>query len=60
MNLYLVDQGELKQIRNPVFSTGDVYLLDDERTLYIWIGSKCSVDEKTSGAAQAIIGNGFT
>ena len=53
MNLYLVDQGELKQIRNPVFSTGDVYLLDDERTLYIWIGSKCSVDEKTSGAAQA-------
>ncbi|MFW9948015.1 MAG: hypothetical protein ACFFDX_14420, partial [Candidatus Odinarchaeota archaeon] len=34
-------------------STGDVYLLDDEKTIYVWIGSKCSVDEKTSGAAQA-------
>ena len=53
MKLYLVDQGALKEITNPVFSTGDVYLLDDERTIYIWIGNHCSVDEKTSGAAQA-------
>ena len=53
MKLYLINKGELAEIKNPVFSTGDVYLLDDEKTIYVWIGSKCSVDEKTSGAAQA-------
>lgn len=49
----MIDKGELKEIKKPVFSTGDTYLLDDERTIYVWIGSKCSVDEKTAGAAQA-------
>lgn len=53
MKLYLVNKGELNEINNPVLSKGDVYLLDDQRTIYVWIGSKCSVDEKTSGAAQA-------
>jgi hypothetical protein len=53
MKLFLVDKGELKEINKPVFSTGDVYLLDNDHTIYVWIGSKCSVDEKTSGAAQA-------
>lgn len=53
MKFYLVDKGELKQIDKPVFSTGDVYILDNNHTIYVWIGSKCSVDEKTSGAAQA-------
>ena len=51
--LYLINKGELNEIKNPVFSTGDVYLLDAESTIYVWIGSKCSVDEKTSGAASA-------
>ncbi|MFX1238125.1 MAG: hypothetical protein ACFFAS_15970 [Promethearchaeota archaeon] len=53
MKIYLVDKGELKEIDKLVFSTGDVYLIDDEKTIFIWIGSKCSIDEKTSGAAQA-------
>ncbi|MFX1279624.1 MAG: hypothetical protein ACFFA3_09415 [Promethearchaeota archaeon] len=53
MKLFLIDQGELKEIRKPIFSSGDVYLLDAEKTIFIWIGNKCSVDEKTSGAAQA-------
>ncbi len=53
MKLFLINQGELKEINLPVFSTGDVYLIDDENTIYVWIGSKCSVDEKTTGAAQA-------
>lgn len=53
MKIYLIDQGELKEINKLVFSTGDVYLIDAEHTIFIWIGSKCSVDEKTSGAAQA-------
>ena len=43
----------MNEIKNPVFSTGDVYLLDAESTIYVWIGSKCSVDEKTTGAASA-------
>ncbi len=43
----------MNEIKNPVFSTGDVYLLDAESTIYVWIGSKCSVDEKTVGAASA-------
>ena len=53
MKLFLIDQGNLNAINKPVFSSGDVYLLDDERTIYVWIGNKCSVDEKTAGAAQA-------
>ncbi|MFX0186648.1 MAG: hypothetical protein ACFE8A_02810 [Candidatus Hodarchaeota archaeon] len=53
VKLYLINKGELNEIKNTVFSTGDVYLIDDEKTIYIWIGSKCSVDEKTTGAANA-------
>jgi len=53
LKLYLVDQGNLKEINKLIFSSGDVYLLDDEKTIYVWIGNKCSVDEKTAGAAQA-------
>jgi hypothetical protein len=53
MKLFMVEKGELTEIDKPIFSTGDVYLLDDESTIYVWIGSKCSVDEKTGGAAQA-------
>ncbi|MHA1931772.1 MAG: hypothetical protein ACW96X_04475 [Promethearchaeota archaeon] len=53
MKLILIDKGEIKEIKKPVFSSGDVYLVDDERTIYVWIGNKCSVDEKTAGAAQA-------
>jgi hypothetical protein len=53
MKLFLIDQGNLTEINKPIFSSGDVYLLDDEKTIYVWIGNKCSVDEKTAGAAQA-------
>ena len=53
MKLYLIDQGNLKEINKLIFSSGDVYLLDDEKTIYVWIGNKCSVDEKTAGAVQA-------
>jgi hypothetical protein len=53
MKLFLIDKGELKEISKPVFSSGDVYIVDAEKTIYVWIGSKCSVDEKTAGAAQA-------
>ena len=53
MKLFLVNQGNLQEISKPVFSMGDVYVVDDDRTIYVWIGSKASIDEKTAGAAQA-------
>ncbi len=53
MKLFLVDQGNLNEISKPVFSMGDVYVVDDGKTIFVWIGSKASVDEKTAGAAQA-------
>ncbi|MFX1380020.1 MAG: hypothetical protein ACFFA4_13095 [Promethearchaeota archaeon] len=53
MKLFIIEQGNLKEVNKPIFSSGDVYLLDDEKTIYVWIGNKCSVDEKTAGAAQA-------
>ena len=53
MKIFMVNQGQLQEINKPIFSTGDVYIVDDDRTLYVWIGNKCSVDEKTAGAAQA-------
>ena len=53
MKLFLINKGELNQINKTVFSSGDVYLVDDENTIYVWIGTKCSVDEKTTGAANA-------
>ena len=53
MKLILIDKGERKEIKKPIFSSGDVYLVDDDKTIFVWIGNKCSVDEKTSGAAQA-------
>jgi len=49
----LVNKGSLEKISKPVFSMGDVYVVDDDKTIYVWIGSKASVDEKTAGAAQA-------
>jgi len=53
LKLYLINKGELNEINKSVFSAGDVYLVDDENTIYVWIGNKCSVDEKTTGAANA-------
>jgi hypothetical protein len=53
MKIFMVNQGQLQEIDKPIFSTGDVYIVDDEKTLYIWIGNKCSVDEKTTGAVKA-------
>jgi len=53
MKLYLIDQGNLKEIKKNIFSAGDVYLVDADTTIFVWIGNKCSVDEKTIGAAQA-------
>ena len=49
----MINKGQLQEIKDPIFSVGDVYIVDDEKSIYVWIGNKCSVDEKTAGAAQA-------
>lgn len=49
----MINQGQLQKIDKPIFSVGDVYIVDNDKTIYVWIGKKCSVDEKTAGAAQA-------
>ncbi len=53
MTLYMINQGELQEVDKPVFSTGDCYVLDDGSIVYNWLGSKCSIDEKTASAAYA-------
>jgi len=54
MKIFLINQGELKDIQSKnVFSSGDAYLIDDDKTIYVWLGAKCSVDEKATGAAHA-------
>ena len=32
--LMMIEKGSLIEIRKPIFSTGDVYLVDDEKTIY--------------------------
>jgi hypothetical protein len=51
----MVDTGKLKKIARPVFTTGDSYVIVDEpgEKIYVWMGSKCSVDEKGAAALEA-------
>ncbi|TFG05044.1 MAG: hypothetical protein EU536_03075 [Promethearchaeota archaeon] len=49
-NIYRIEKGELKKIDEPIFSTGDSYLVDAGNQIYTWIGKNASVDEKFSAA----------
>jgi Gelsolin repeat len=51
----MIDQGAVVEIKKAVFTTGDSYLVVDEAAekIYIWLGSKCSVDEKATAAIEA-------
>ncbi|UYP46282.1 hypothetical protein NEF87_002567 [Candidatus Lokiarchaeum ossiferum] len=53
--IYRIDKGNLKKIARPVFTTGDSYVIVDKlhEKIYIWLGSKCSADEKGAAAVQA-------
>jgi hypothetical protein len=53
--LYMIKKGQPIEIRKPVFTTGDVYLIVDKpgEKIYIWIGSKSSADEKGAAAVEA-------
>jgi hypothetical protein len=50
MKIFRVVGSELKQINEPfVFFRGDVYVIETERTLWLWLGTKSFVDEKFVG-----------
>ncbi len=53
MKLYIINKGSLVAVKKPILSMGDVYIIVTKRIIYIWIGSKSTVDEKTSAAAIA-------
>ncbi len=51
----MINKGELQPLDKAVFTTGDAYLAvdADANVIYIWLGKKCSVDEKGAAAVQA-------
>ena len=49
--VFHVEGKELKEIKEPyVFYDGDVYVIDNESEIYIWLGKDSGVDEKGVGA----------
>lgn len=48
--IYLIKEADHEQIAQPVFSTGDTYVVDAENRIWIWLGEKTTVDEKFAGA----------
>ncbi|MHA1838598.1 MAG: hypothetical protein ACTSYO_01360 [Candidatus Ranarchaeia archaeon] len=46
----LVKQGALEEVDQPVFSTGDTYIVQSGERIWIWIGEGSSVDERFAGA----------
>ena len=55
VKLFMIKTGQLEPISKPIFTTGDSYLVVDQavKKIYIWLGSKCSVDEKGVAAVEA-------
>ncbi|MHA1795173.1 MAG: hypothetical protein ACTSUK_03615, partial [Promethearchaeota archaeon] len=53
--IFMVNQGNLTPLKKAIFTTGDAYLVIDHtnKIIYIWLGSKCSVDEKGTAAVEA-------
>ena len=55
LQLFMISEGKLEPISAPIFTKGDSYLVVDQaaKRIYIWLGSKCSVDEKGVAAVEA-------
>lgn len=54
MKVYHVVKKELKEIKPPYeFLNGDVYVIESPPDVWIWLGSKSYVDDKTVGAWAA-------
>ncbi len=51
--IYHVAKGKLVAIKEPIFNTGDSYIVDLGKTIWIWIGKKSQVDEKFIAAKSA-------
>ncbi len=51
--IYHVVKGELVPIKEPKFKTGDSYVIDLGKTIWIWIGKSSQVDEKFIAAKTA-------
>lgn len=47
MRIFIVERGELSPVDKPVFSRGDTYVVDAGDKIWIWIGSKSTVDESS-------------
>ncbi len=53
---YHIQKGRLVKMPNPgAFGRGDCYLVDAGPKIYLWIGSKSTVDEKFLTAAAAVM-----
>ena len=51
MKVYRIVEGELQTIKEPYkFFKGDVYIIETEEILWVWLGSRSFVDEKFTGA----------
>ncbi|MHA1443036.1 MAG: hypothetical protein ACTSPK_14415 [Candidatus Heimdallarchaeota archaeon] len=51
--IYHIQKGNFVPIKEPYFKTGDTYVIDIGKTIYIWIGKSSQVDEKFIGAKTA-------
>ena len=51
--IYHIRKGEFVPIKEPSFRTGDSYVVDLGKTIYIWIGKDSQVDEKFIAAKTA-------
>lgn len=51
--IYHIRKGEFVPIKEPYFKTGDSYVIDLGKTIYIWIGKGSQVDEKFIAAKTA-------
>ncbi|MCG3219971.1 MAG: hypothetical protein H7641_01195 [Candidatus Heimdallarchaeota archaeon] len=56
MKVYHVSKKDLLPLKEPYkFLNGDVYVVETDTEMWIWLGSKCYVDDKTVGAWMARI-----
>ncbi len=54
MNLYyLSDNGELLRVDKLDFQESDIYLVEDEKNIYIWFGLKVKQDKKEAALEKA-------
>jgi len=50
VKIYIIRESDYEQVDQPVFSTGDTYIVDAGDRIWIWLGEKTTVDEKFAGA----------